>query len=74
MTFFKQIAIFANPGAHKKKEMDWAHPGRRFTTKNSYRRKMTLYLMVAVVYGKPKDEAQQRKEWRVWRLSPAEPA
>jgi len=40
-----------------------AHPGRRLTTKNSYRKNMMLYLMVAVVYGKSKDEAHQGEEW-----------
>ena len=46
----------------KEKEMDCPHPGRRLTTKISYRQKMMRYWMVAVsfiVYGKPKDEAQQ---------------
>ena len=32
-----------------KKEMDWAHPGRRLTTKNSFRKKMMLYWIVTVV-------------------------
>jgi len=45
--------------------MDWAHPGRRLTTKNSYRKIMMLHWMVAVVYGRPKDKAQQREEWRL---------
>ena len=50
--------------AHNKTIMDWPHPGRRLTTKNTYRKEMMRYWMVAVVfiehvYGKPKDEAQQ---------------
>jgi len=45
--------------------MDWAYPGRRLAIKNSYRKKMMLYWMVTVVYGKPKGEAQQREEWRL---------
>ena len=33
---------------HNKKEMDWPHPGRRLTTKNSYQKKMMRYWMMAV--------------------------
>jgi len=35
--------------AHNRKEMDWPHPGRRLTTKNSYRKKMMHYVVAVVL-------------------------
>jgi len=29
--------------------MDWPHPGRRLTTKNSYRKKMMQYVVAVVL-------------------------
>jgi len=43
----------------KKKEIDWAHPGRKLTTKLSKENDVALDGgSFFIVYGKPKDEAQ----------------